>query len=74
MKMSKTKKDEALSRRGFLRTAVVGGAAIAASGPVVGAVEPKNTETTLQDPLEELVERFGSELGDVRKVQSTSSF
>lgn len=66
-------REEALSRRGFMKAAVIGGAAIATTGSAIVGEGDSRLSAAPRDPLEEIVERFGSELGDVRNVQSTST-
>lgn len=71
MKNDRSIRNSALSRRGFLKSAVVGSAAIAAAPPLAAAGHTNGNEKIVapKDPLEELVERFGSEFGDLRKAQ-----
>lgn len=64
-----------VSRRTFLQRTMAGGAAIAGTVPVANAdakpMVPRSnqTEDAAQDPLEDIVARHGSELGDLRKVR-----
>ena len=59
-----------LSRRGFLKSAFAGGAAIAATAPLTGSGESRLSPTGKpKDPLEEVLPRYGSEFGDIRRVQ-----
>ena len=59
-----------LSRRGFLKSAVAGGAAIAATATLAGAGAARKETLTgkPKDPLEEVLPRYGSEFGDLRQV------
>lgn len=53
----------AVSRRRFIETAVVG--SLAVSAPVLAETPPAEQPSK----LEELLERYGSELGAVRRVE-----
>lgn len=71
MKENKSKKGQSLSRRRFLKSAVAGSTAIAATS-VLADVGPARAETkprASQDPLEELLKRHSSEFGNIRQVQ-----
>ena len=66
-RVGKRRPPEPLTRRGFLQTAVVGGTVVAASG---GAAE-SGGEPCLNDEaveLMEILERYGSEFGDLRRA------
>ncbi len=60
-----------LSRRRFLKSAVAGGTAIAAPASLTGAAAPDQNTATGQtnDPLEDVLQRYGSEFGDIRRVK-----
>ena len=60
-----------LSRRRFLKSAVAGGAAFAATAPLAGAGAARKETLTgkPKDPLEEVLQRHGSEFGDIRRVK-----
>jgi secreted PhoX family phosphatase len=60
-----------LSRRRFLKSAVAGGTAIAATASLTGAAAPDEDNVTGQanDPLEDVLQRYGSEFGDMRRVR-----
>ena len=71
MKEDKSKERQSLSRRRFLKSAVAGSTAIAASSALadVGPARAETKPRTPQDPLEELLKRHGSEFGNIRQVQ-----
>ncbi len=71
MKKSVSTKSASLSRRGFLKSAVAGGAAFAATAPLAGAGAARKETLTgkPKDPLEDVLQRYGSEFGDMRRVK-----
>ena len=70
MKEKEPIKGPPLSRRRFLKSAVAGGAAIAATAPLTGSGESRLSSTGKpKDPLEEVLQCHGSEFGDIRRVQ-----
>jgi len=72
MSDDKSTTDHTLSRRGFITTAVAGGAAIAAGGAAAEAASsrPKAEAKRHEDPLEERLTQYGSEFGDIKQIQT----
>jgi hypothetical protein len=59
------------SRRQFLQTAVaVGTVAVAAAAPITGIAQAGREElsSSLNDPLEKILDRYGSEFGDLDRI------
>lgn len=56
-----------LSRRQVLQTAVAGGfaASLSIAGPTAGA---RDGEVQSTDPLSEILRRYGSEFGDLKRI------
>ena len=61
-------KKEQTSRRRFLKSAVLGAASTAAAGLTVAEPARARESDTERGRLERLVARYGSELGELRKV------
>jgi hypothetical protein len=72
MRKDKTKiSSQPISRRGFIKTAVAGGAAMAAGASQAESDSTREhpRQVASGDQLEELLLRHGSEFGDIRRTQ-----
>ena len=58
-----------LSRRNFLQTTIAA-ATVAATVPIAGIAQTdgKEPSSNLKDPLEEILNRYGSEFGELNRV------
>lgn len=61
--------NEDLSRRKFLQTTIVVGAVVA-TAPITGIAQIRQSESSPgpEDPMEKLLSRYGSELGDLKRI------
>ena len=71
MKSDSPSTEKSLSRRRFLGAAVAGSAAISATSALadIAASRPGIEPQAPRDPLEQFVEKYGSEFGDMRQVR-----
>jgi hypothetical protein len=62
------KLEKRLSRRTILQTAMAG--SVAASVPIAGIAQAPHADrrTRVEDPIEEILSRYGSELGHLKRI------